>query len=116
LRVHPGVRATVAAVRALTHARRGAAVRPRCLTLACDCESVRVLQAPLPPRVRQLAIVTPHDGILDWRYGADDATMAVRRVPGSHTGLVWNVHVYRALAGHLAAAGARARLERSARG
>lgn len=114
LRVHPGVRATIAAVRALTHVRRGAAVRPHCLTLTCDCESVRVLRAPVPPRVRQLAIVTPHDGILDWRYGADDTTMAVRAVPGSHTGLVWNVHVYRALAGHLAAARDRASSGRSA--
>jgi len=114
LRVHPGVRVTVAAVRLLTHMRRGAAVRPRCLTLACDCESVRVLRAPLPPRIRQLAIVSPQDGILDWRYGADEATMLVRAVPGSHTGLVWNVHAYRALAEHLATAGSGAAVERSA--
>ena len=37
------------------------------------------------------------------------ATMSVVAVPGSHGGLVWNVHVYRALARHLAGARAAAR-------
>jgi len=109
LRMHPGVRVTAATVRGLTHLRRGAAVRPQCLTLACECASVRALHAPLPATMPQLAIVTPWDGFADWRYCADRATMSVVAVPGSHGGLVWNVQVYRALARHLAGARAAAR-------
>ena len=109
LRMHPAVRATAAVVRGLTHVRRGAAVRPRCLTLACECASVRALHAPLPATIPQLAIVTRWDGFADWRYCADATTMDVLAVPGSHSGLVWNVHVCRALARHLAGARAAAR-------
>jgi triacylglycerol lipase len=104
LRMHPTARAAAAAARAATHLRRGAAVQPRCLTLACECASVRALHTPLTPRPRQLAIVTRADGVADWRYGYDAETMEVLEVPGSHSGLVWNPRAYRALATHLAGA------------
>jgi len=79
-------------------------VRPGCLTLACDCSAVRALGAPLSPAVPQLAIVTRHDGLSDWRYGRDPATARVVEVTASHLGLVWNATAYRAIAYHLAAA------------
>jgi pimeloyl-ACP methyl ester carboxylesterase len=102
LRLHPFPRVAAAVVRAWTHRRRGAAVRPRCLTFACDCASVAALRTPLAASHRQLAIVTRRDGLTDWRYTLDPATMDVVEVPGSHSGLVWNAHAYRALATHLA--------------
>lgn len=109
-RVHPVVRATAAVVRAVTHARRGSAVRPGCLTLACDCASVRALRQPPPADVPQLAVVTPHDGLADWRYCLDPSTTRVAQVCSSHIGLVWSPAVYRALAHHLrSSSDARAR-------
>lgn len=104
LRVHPGVRLTNIAVRRLVRLRRRASVFEGCLTLACECATVRALTAPLPSTVPQLAVTAPGDGILDWRYAADRVTMQVVEVPGSHTGMVFEVTVYEALARHLAAA------------
>jgi pimeloyl-ACP methyl ester carboxylesterase len=104
LRMHPAVRSTAAVVRTLTHARHRARVRPQCLTLACDCPSVRALATPLPADLPQLAIVTRHDGLADWRYCADPATTRVVEVTASHMGLVWNTKAYRAIGEHLATA------------
>jgi pimeloyl-ACP methyl ester carboxylesterase len=104
LALHPGLRLGAAAVRAKIHARRGEAVHGRCLTLGCECVSVRALQTPLPADLPQLAIVTRHDGVADWRYGADPATTATIEVTASHTGLVFNPVAYRAIATHLAVA------------
>jgi triacylglycerol lipase len=106
LRMHPALRATAAATRAVIHARHGADVRPRCLTLACDCATVRAMAAPLPAVLPQLAIVTRYDGLADWRYGADPATMRVVEVTSSHLGLVWNAAACRAIGQHLAVASA----------
>ena len=115
LRMNPGVRVTAAAVRALTHARRGDDVRPGCLTLGCDCPSVRALARPLPADLPQLAIVTRYDGLADWRYGGDPATMRVVEVTASHTGLVWNAAACLAIAEPVAAAAAPAQAQRSER-
>jgi pimeloyl-ACP methyl ester carboxylesterase len=104
LALNPALRLGAAAVRASIHARRGDAVRARCLTLGCDCASVCALQAPLPSDLPQLAIATRHDGVADWRYGVDPATTGTVHVTASHVGLVLNPAAYRAVALHLAAA------------
>jgi pimeloyl-ACP methyl ester carboxylesterase len=104
LRVHPGVRAAAAAVRALTRARRGDEVRPGCMTLACDCDTVRALVRPLSADLPQLSIVTRYDGLTDWRYCVDPAPTRVVAVVASHTGLVWSAAACRAIAGHVTAA------------
>ena len=106
LRMHPALRATAAATRAVIHARRGGDVRPACLTLACDCASVRAMTTPLPAVLPQLSIVTRYDGLADWRYGADPATTRVVEVASSHLGLVWNAAACRAIGEHLAVASA----------
>jgi triacylglycerol lipase len=108
LRMHPALRMTSAAVRAVIHARRRGEVRPACLTLACECVSVRALTTPLPALLPQLAIVARYDGLADWRYGADPATMQVVEVTCSHVGLVWNAAACRAIGEHLALADAAA--------
>jgi pimeloyl-ACP methyl ester carboxylesterase len=104
LALHPALRLGAAAVRAKVHARRGETVRSRCLTLGCECASVRALQAPLPSDLPQLAIVTRYDGVADWRYGADPATTVTIEVTASHIGLVLDPTAYRAVAVHVAAA------------
>jgi hypothetical protein len=74
------------------------------MTFACQCASVRAIAAPLPASLPQLAIVVPGDGVADWRYESDSATMHVVRVPGSHVGAVFEPAAYEALARHLARA------------
>jgi pimeloyl-ACP methyl ester carboxylesterase len=104
LRVHPGLRLSNLAVRAVVHRQRDPGVFPACMTLACPCATVRSLAAPLPVQLPQLAIVPPGDGLVDWRYEADPATTRVVEVPGSHLGVVFEPAAYEALAQHLAAA------------
>jgi pimeloyl-ACP methyl ester carboxylesterase len=117
LRMHPAVRMTAAAVRATIHARRRDAVRPACLTLACDCVTVRAMAAPLPADLPQLAIVTRHDGLADWRSCRASDGMRVVELAASHTGLAWSAAACRAIAEHVAAArsGEPAEAQRSGR-
>jgi len=103
LRVHPGLRLTNLAARAIVHRRRHS-VFPECMTFACPCATVRALGAPLPSRLPQLAVVVPGDGMADWRYEADPATTHAVEVPGCHVGVVFEPATYEALARHLAAA------------
>jgi pimeloyl-ACP methyl ester carboxylesterase len=107
LRMHPVVRAAAGVVQVVIRARRGVTVRSRCLTLACDCLSVRALHQPAPADMPQLAVVTRHDGLTDWRYCMDPSTTTVVGVSGSHVGLVWSPAAYRALADHLRRASPR---------
>jgi pimeloyl-ACP methyl ester carboxylesterase len=109
LRIHPVLRAAASVVRDSIHRRRGSSVRSGCFTLACECTTVRSLASPLPPELPQLAIVTAHDGLTDWRYCRDPATMRVVRVSASHFGLVFNPTVYEVLADHLRSAGGGSR-------
>jgi triacylglycerol lipase len=106
LRVHPTLRLGNIVVRTVVHGRRDPSVFPECMTLACQCATVRALAAPLPASLPQLAIAAPGDGVADWRYEADPATTRTIEVPGSHTGVVFERRVYEALAPHLAAAAA----------
>ena len=105
LRIHPVLRGLAAAARAVIHARRGDAVRSRCLTLACDCASVSALRQPVPADIPQLAVVGRYDGLVDRRYCMDTASTTVE-VPASHMGLVWSPEVYRTLAHHVHSASA----------
>jgi triacylglycerol lipase len=108
LRLHPLIRTTAGVVKAVTHARRRASVRARCLTLACDCGSVRALHGRMPDHISGLSIITRYDGLADWRYCMDSTTTTVVEVGGSHAGLAWNPSAYRALAHHLRRASRRA--------
>ena len=114
LRVHPGLRLSHWLVRSHVLRERGESVFAGCMTFACGCATVRALAAPLPPTVPQLAVVAHDDGLVDCRYEADDATMRVLDVPGSHMGIAFEPIVYEALARHLAAATASRTAPRSA--
>jgi pimeloyl-ACP methyl ester carboxylesterase len=104
LAMHPALRLAATAVRNRIHAVRGGAVHDRCLTLACECPSVLAVRAPLSSDLPRLAIVTPYDGVADWRYGVETDEGATEVVTASHVGLVLSGAAYRAVARHLAAA------------
>lgn len=102
--MHPALRLAATAVRANVHTRRRDAVDDRCLTLACECPSAVAVRAPLSSDLPRLAIVTPYDGVADWRYGVEADEETIKVVTASHVGLVLNAAAYRAVARHLAAA------------
>ena len=99
--VHPALSVAARIVRERIHRERGGAVRPACLTFACDCPTVRAIDRPLPADLPQLAVVTRYDGLVDWRYCLDEATTRVVHVTASHIGIAFNPAAYEALAAHL---------------
>lgn len=81
------------------------AEHPDCFTGFCDCAAVTALQNSLPAQIRQTAIYTKTDGIVDWRScvlrnAADDF-----EVTGTHVGLAFNFQVYKTIAERLKSSG-----------
>jgi len=72
-----------------------------CLTGECNCELARAYRRPYPGRPRLTSIYTRSDGMVRWQSCAADYATCVE-VPGSHVGLTFNRHAYRAVAEALA--------------
>jgi triacylglycerol lipase len=79
---------------------------PACYTGFCSCDAVSALQIPWPESVRETAIYTKSDGIVDWRVCVHDDPAKDFEVVGTHSGLAFNPSVYYLIATRLAAAGA----------
>ncbi|HLJ04543.1 MAG TPA: alpha/beta hydrolase-fold protein [Solirubrobacteraceae bacterium] len=91
----------VGAVRSAVE-RSGRARAPRCLTADCGCSFAVDYGATFPrDRVRMTSIYSRGDGVVRWRTCQVPYADCVE-VPGSHTGLIFNHHVYRAIARALA--------------
>jgi hypothetical protein len=83
--------------------RGGRARHADCLTAACDCAYSRDFAADFPvDRVRLTSIYSRGDGVVRWRSSIVPEADCVE-VEGSHVGLIFNRHSYRALASALAA-------------
>jgi hypothetical protein len=80
-----------------------------CYSGFCECQAVDALRQPFPSSVRQTAIFTKNDGIVDWNFCVNDDPEADVEVSGSHVGLVFNANVYRHIAERLAEAADRSR-------
>jgi triacylglycerol lipase len=76
-------------------------VEVHCATLACGCDTVRAIHERVPDSVRQLAIYTRTDGIVDWRFCMSQDPARNLEVAGTHMGLAFNLAVYRAIAAQL---------------
>jgi triacylglycerol lipase len=74
---------------------------PDCFTGFCDCRAVSVLQNSLPSRIRQTAIYTKSDGIVDWQSCILRNEEKDFEVTGTHIGLAFNFQVYKLLAARL---------------
>ena len=77
------------------------AEHPDCFTGFCDCPAVTALQKNLPDDIRQTAIYTKMDGIVDWRSCRFSDGENNFEVTGTHVGLVYNFQVYKLIAGRL---------------
>jgi len=90
-------------VRSRIHERHGGAVLPACYTAACTCNFLEAIAGDFPPGVRQAAIYTKSDGIVDWHVcGTGDPSIDCE-VSATHLGLVFNPIVYQVIGQRLAA-------------
>jgi pimeloyl-ACP methyl ester carboxylesterase len=102
IRSHPMVLQMAELVRQRIKRERNNVRPPECYTGFCHCGAVEALAAPFPAAVRQAAIYTRSDGIVDWRSCVSEVTKANYEVAGTHVGLAFNPTVYSILARHLA--------------
>ena len=74
---------------------------PGYLAGECNCELARAYRRPYSGRPRLTSISSRRDGMVRWRSCVADYATCVE-VPGSHIGLAFNRHAYRAVAEALA--------------
>jgi triacylglycerol lipase len=72
-----------------------------CLTTTCDCPFVRDYTAQFPSDVPITSVWSKGDGVVRWRSCVVPYARSVQ-VSGSHVGLAFNRHAYRAIAEALA--------------
>ena len=82
--------------------RHGRAVLPNCYTSRCTCAFLESLKGDLPKSVRQTAIYTKSDGILDWRVCRTGNPSVDCEVSSTHIGMVFSPLVYSLVAHRLA--------------
>lgn len=99
---HPLVLETAEQVRSRIVSR--ADRHPHCFTGYCGCQAVCALQFSFPAAIRQTAIYTKTDGIVDWRVCISEDPDTNFEVAGTHVGLVFNPAVYRLIATRLVGA------------
>jgi triacylglycerol lipase len=100
--VHPSIQRVANYVRQNMLNRNDARVLPGCYTTACTCRFVESLGTSLPPGVRQTAVYTRTDGIVDWRGCMTGDAAVDFEVSATHIGMVFNPIVYRLVAERLA--------------
>lgn len=101
-----GARASVmnaaAMVRKQILEKHGRGVLPNCYTSRCTCEFFESLRGEIPKSVRQTAIYTKKDGILDWRVCQTGDPSVDVEVSATHIGMVFSPLVYSIVARRLA--------------
>jgi triacylglycerol lipase len=99
---HSSLLRTAEKVRQQILERNGSAVLPDCYTAACTCAFLASLNGRIPKSVRQTAIYTKSDGILDWRVCRTGDPDVDFEVSATHIGLAFNPLVYSIVAQRLA--------------
>jgi hypothetical protein len=99
---HPSILRTADTVRRQILERHGDGVLPDCYTGLCTCAFVESLVTRFPKGVRQTAIYTKTDGIVDWRVCVTGKPGVDCEVSATHLGLVYSPLVYRLVAERLA--------------
>lgn len=73
-----------------------------CFTASCTCRYARDYERPFPAQVPLTSVYSRGDGVVRWRSCVVPYARCVE-VRGSHVGLAFNRHAYRAIAAALAA-------------
>lgn len=103
VRSHPGVLELSEKIRRKIFRNADKTEYPHCYTGHCDCLAVTSLHNGMPKDVRQTAIFTKSDGIVDWQSCVSRNEENNYEVTGTHIGLVYNFQVYKLIAERLAA-------------
>lgn len=104
VRSHPLVLQTAKMIRSkiLSQRKNGnTEIYPECYTGFCECSAVTSLRKDFDA-IRQTAIYTKSDGIVDWRVCVDEDPAKNFEVKGTHVGLAFNPTVYSLIAKRLA--------------
>jgi len=99
---HSAILRTAEVVRKQILERNGRGVLPDCYTARCTCSFLESLKEGLPKSVRQTAIYTKTDGILDWRTCRTGNPSVDFEVSATHIGLVFSPLAYSVVARRLA--------------
>jgi pimeloyl-ACP methyl ester carboxylesterase len=99
---HTAVLRTAEAVRKQILERNGRGVLPDCYTARCTCSFLESLKQDFPKSVRQTAIYTKTDGILDWHVCRTGDSRVDFEVSTTHIGLVFSPLAYSVVARRLA--------------
>ena len=82
--------------------KHGRGVLPGCFTSRCTCDFIESLKGKLPSSVRQTAIYTKNDGILDWHVCRTGDPEVDVEISATHIGMVFSPLVYSVVAHRLA--------------
>ena len=74
---------------------------PHCYTGHCHCSAVTALHNFLPRHLKQSAVYTKSDGIVNWKSCVSRFAENNFEVTGTHIGLVYNFQVYKLIAERL---------------
>ena len=99
---HPAIMRTADLVRKQILKRHGPRVLPGCYTARCTCNFIESLMGKFPKSVRQTAIYSKSDGIMDWRVCRTGDPRVDVEVSSTHLGFVCNPLVYKVVAERLA--------------
>jgi pimeloyl-ACP methyl ester carboxylesterase len=99
---HPAIMRTAEVVRKQILKRHGRDVLPDCYTAHCTCNFIEALMGKFPKSVRQTAIYSKSDGIMDWRFCRTGDPRVDLEVSSTHMGFVCSPLVYKVVAERLA--------------
>jgi triacylglycerol lipase len=99
---HPAIMLTAELVRKQILKRHGPGVLPGCYTASCTCNFIESLMGKFPKSVRQTAIYSKSDGIMDWRVCRTGDPRVDVEVSSTHLGFVCSPLVYKVVAERLA--------------
>jgi pimeloyl-ACP methyl ester carboxylesterase len=99
--VHSRVLQVAEMVRDRILSTHGPGVLPDCYTGRCTCNFMDSLKKELPDSIRQTAIYTKTDGVVDWQVCITGDPAVDVEVPGTHIGLAFNPAVYETIARRL---------------
>ena len=102
LEAHASIQRVADLVRKQILERHGRGVLPACYTARCTCDFVESLKDDFPKSVRQTAIYSKSDGILNWRVCRTGDAKVDFEVSSTHIGMVFSPLVYSIVAQRLA--------------
>ncbi len=104
---HRSILALARLVRGTILATQGSAVLPACYMSRCTCDFAMSVRRDVPAHIRETAIFSRADGIVDSAYCMTSCADKDIEVRGTHLGLVFNADVYRHIGQRLAECGSR---------